>query len=95
MYGFLDHLSEMVERYSWAIVPSVVGGALAVFLLWGRVPIKKVLPWKILRVIILIGLFVGGGIGFASKPIAEYLGINQWLIGGMGLALFYLCLWRL
>ena len=46
MYDFLNYISEMVERYSWAIVPSIIGGLLAVFLLWGRVPKVKLATIK-------------------------------------------------
>ena len=37
MYSFLDFLSEFLERYSWAIVPSLIG-TLVVALVWRKVP---------------------------------------------------------
>jgi len=37
MYIFLDFVSELLERYSWIIVPSLIG-ALAIALVWRKVP---------------------------------------------------------
>lgn len=37
MYIFLDFLSEFLERYSWVIVPSLIG-ALVIALVWRKVP---------------------------------------------------------
>lgn len=37
MYSFLDFLSEFLERYSWIIVPSLIG-ALVIALVWSKVP---------------------------------------------------------
>lgn len=41
MYSFLDFVSELLERYSWTIVPSLIG-ALAIALIWSKVPKTKI-----------------------------------------------------
>ena len=79
MYLFLETISELLDRFSWVIVPSVIGGLLVVFLLWGRVP-KLPVPKISARTGFKILFIAYCIIGFGSIFICDYLKINWYYI---------------
>ena len=99
MYDFLNYISEIVERYSWVIVPSVVGGALAVFLLWGAVPkLKaKAISTNTYRIIKITFQVVGLSLIWGAVGLDCFLGLGTRLlpISITGLACVILGAWVL
>lgn len=41
MYLFLESISEFLDRFSWVIAPSVIGGILTIYFLSGRISKPK------------------------------------------------------
>ncbi len=110
MYSFLDFLSELLERYSWAIVPSLIS-ALVIALIWSKVPkpeprlreaktqhkarTKIATTKKIPRSIKLSVVIIGICVMIGAAFINRFSGINYLIILGIGAAIYNFGIWVL
>ena len=101
MYSFLESISEILDRFGLVILGGLIGSALLVYLLGGKVAKPKqaqrklIKPIKISPRIRLSLIIIGLGLVWGGEYLSKILGINKWVFFAAGAPLFSYNLWRL